>query len=296
MAGGILVYLGVQLWGLWSDSEVSFGEAEVSVLGIASVASVVAVVSYGCVWPVILRRIGGPVPDGALVIFLQSQLGKYVPGSVWHFAGRVGLARARGVPVRQSLASLGVEVAASALAAALVGTLVLPHSLGAAVAVGLAGMIFAAAALPFTRRFIRRLANHMPIDGFTAAVRTVPRATILYVPVWALFGLALWLTARALFPVPVGDLAYFTGAFALGWLAGMAVVVAPSGIGVREAVLVALLGPRIGHAEALVVAAASRILLTSADLGSGALALVLARSGRRPAEAGLRTGDGRATP
>ena len=62
----------------------------------------------------------------------------------------------------------------------------------------------------------------------------------------------------------------------------MVVVFAPGGIGVREAVLVALLAPRVGHTDAIVVAAASRILLTRADLvgGGGALAALESQTAR----------------
>ena len=243
-------------------------------------ASFLAVVAYGCIWPLILRLLGAPVPSDALGIFLQSQLGKYLPGSVWHYAGRVGIARRRGVPARVTLSSLGVEVGASALAAAIVGTLVLPLSIALPLAVALIGIVVAASRLARTTRLERWLSRRVPFEGVAGAVRAMPASTVLYLPVWAVYGVALWLTARAFFPVPVGEVAFFAGAFALGWLAGMVVVFAPGGIGVREAILVALLGPRIGHAEAIVVAAASRVLLTSIDVLAGAVALGLSRRAR----------------
>lgn len=58
-----------------------------------------------------------------------------------------------------------------------------------------------------------------------------------------------------------------TGGMALGWAAGLIVLPAPAGAGVREAVLVATLAPQIGVASALTVAVASRMLLLLADVG-----------------------------
>src|SRR5436190_915077 len=78
----------------------------------------------------------------------------------------------------------------------------------------------------------------------------------------ALVGLSFWLTARALVPVPLEDLGFYTGVFAIASLAGLFAFFAPVGLGVREAVLVALLRPRLGTADALLVAAASRGVLT----------------------------------
>ena len=282
----VLAFLALRLRALWREQPADFSDFDLPLLAVAALLSLIAVISYGAVWPVILRRIGAPVPKDSVRMFLQSQLGKYVPGSVWHYAGRVGLAKARGVGVRLTLVSLGVEVAASTLAAGLVGLFVLPLALALPLATALWALVVVLglgarrgarlldpvvdAVLWVAERVVR-----VPRAEMAPAIRAVPVTAAFYLPVWALYGGAFWLTGRALFPIPAGDVVYFTAAFALGWIAGMVVVFAPGGIGVREAVLVALLAPRVGHTEAIVVAAASRILLTGADLvgGGGALAL-----------------------
>lgn len=286
---GVLALLALWLYQLWRVQPVNFSDLDATVFAAAAVLSFVAVVSYGAVWPLILRRIGAPVPGDSLRLFLQSQLGKYLPGSVWHYAGRVGLARARGVPVRLALVSLGVEVAASAVAAVLVGLFVLPIALSVpfaiAVATLLAVMSLASGAralglfAPVTWVAVRVV--RIPAAEIAPTLRAVPAMAALYIPVWALYGVAFWLTGRALFPIPPSELVFFTAAFALGWLAGMVVVFAPGGVGVREAVLVGLLAPRIGHTEAIVIAGSSRILLTTADLAGGAGALALSRLEQR---------------
>lgn len=309
VALAVLGLLLLRLRALWREQPADFSDFDLPVVAAAALLSLVAVIAYGAVWPRILRRIGAPVPRHALRLFLQSQLGKYVPGSVWHYAGRVGLAKAHGVPVRLTVVSLGVEVAASTVAAGLVGLFVLPWIFGLPLAMALAVLVVILgvgvprgarrlldpvvdAALWVAERVVR-----VPPAEMAPAVRAVPATTALYIPVWALYGIAFWLTGRALFPIPTGDLLYFTGAFALGWIAGMVVVFAPGGIGVREAVLVALLGPRIGHSEAIVVAGASRILLTGADLagGGGALALSSLRS-RGAVSLSTEVGSGPAQP
>ena len=116
--------------------------ANTSILAIAAIVSLVAVVAYGSVWPYILRRIGAPVPRDSIRLFLQSQLGKYLPGSVWHYAGARRARALSGVgAVRSTLVSLGVEVGASALAAAIVGLFVLPLALAIPLAVAAAGVV-----------------------------------------------------------------------------------------------------------------------------------------------------------
>jgi hypothetical protein len=122
-----------------------------------------------------------------------------------------------------------------------------------------------------------------------AGIVATRSAVILYLVVWALYGIAFWATGRALFAVPVSDLPRYVGVFALAWLAGLVAVFAPGGIGVREAVIVALLRSRLGEADAIVLAATSRIVLTAIDLVAGAAAFgipALRRNDARPVGAG----------
>jgi len=59
------------------------------------------------------------------------------------------------------------------------------------------------------------------------------------------------------------------------------VFVLPSGAGVREAILVAGLGPFVGTGPAIALAAVSRVLLTVADLVTAGAAAALAERERR---------------
>ena len=76
------------------------------------------------------------------------------------------------------------------------------------------------------------------------------------------------------------DVLRYAGVFAAAWVAGFVVVVAPGGLGVREAVIVALLQGRLGEAEAIVLATASRIAFTVVDLSAGVPALIAVRRAR----------------
>src|SRR5205823_5365033 len=158
-----------------------------------------------------------------------------------------------GVAVRPVAFSLAVEMVAAALAGAAVSLVVLGWW-GLAATVCLVGALGGAKAVGLTDRFTRRQL-HRPLPA------TVHAAS-LYIGVWACLGLSYWVTARALFSVPFSEVLTYAGVFSLAWLAGFAAIYAPGGIGVREAVAVALLRGRLGAADALVLAAASRAILT----------------------------------
>jgi uncharacterized membrane protein YbhN (UPF0104 family) len=125
----------------------------------------------------------------------------------------------------------------------------------------------------------------------SAAVRATFETALLYVPVWLLLGLCFWLTARSLFDLSFEQSSFYTGAFTVAWLVGLVAVFAPGGLGVREAVLVALLRSRTGTADAVLLAAASRALLTVVDLLAGAGGAVLLRGLSRRRSADEQTQD-----
>ena len=71
--------------------------------------------------------------------------------------------------------------------------------------------------------------------------------------------------------------------FAAAWLIGFVVVIAPAGFGIREAVLVAVLGGSLaaGSSAAIVVAGVSRLLLVVCDIVLAGLGLLLGSSPER---------------
>ena len=114
--------------------------------------------------------------------------------------------------------------------------------------------------------------------------RTTRRATLV-AGGWALLE---WACAGAMvlaLAVPLGltsswrSLALTIGGYALAWLAGLVVVVAPAGAGAREGALVAVLATVMPTTAGLVVALLARLVVTSADLVlAGAAALAVRRT------------------
>ena len=94
----------------------------------------------------------------------------------------------------------------------------------------------------------------------------VPLATAA---AWICYGLAFRLFVIGLLGRAPGSLALYTAIFAGSYLAGFVALFAPGGIGVREAVIAALLNSRLGPADAIVLAATSRVVLSAIDIVAG---------------------------
>jgi hypothetical protein len=75
------------------------------------------------------------------------------------------------------------------------------------------------------------------------------------------------------------------GGYALAWAVGFLIIFFPGGIGAREVALIAVLAPVMPSGSALVVALASRVVMTVGDLAWAGAGLAIGRSssGRRRA-------------
>lgn len=279
---GLIAFLLVRLGLLWRAHPLDIGRSQPGLLVAGFACTTAAVVAPAFVWILILHGLAVEAPRAWIWLYFRAQLGKYLPGGVWQYAGRAALLRVRGVPLSSATLSLVVEFVAGSAAAGLIGLVVFePWSIAALVPVG--GAVAVGRRLwliPLSRWSSRRFRirdRSLSPEEITATLLTGAKAACLYAPLWFVHGASVWLIARALFGAPAAGLLFYTGAFALSWLAGLAAVFAPGGIGVRESVLAAFLAPRLGAADAIVVAVASRMFFAAVDVFAGGTALLMRR-------------------
>jgi uncharacterized membrane protein YbhN (UPF0104 family) len=260
----------------WHKVSASIGE--LSVIGVvgSAVATVVAVGLTVMSWRAVLAGLGARLPlRAATRIFFVGQLGKYIPGSVWPVLAQMELSREYGVARPRSAAAslivLALAVPCGGLAAAVTLPFVSRQALTSYWWAFAAVPVFAAIlAPPVLGRLLAvafRLLRREPMTEPLPARAVLAGAGWLLVS-FACYGLATFLLARDL-GADVGGarlLALSAGGYALAWTAGFLVLVVPSGLGVREAVLVLVLSPALAREPALVIAVVARLLATVADL------------------------------
>lgn len=222
-------------------------------------------------------------------VWILSNLGKYLPGSLWIVAGMAVLAKREGVRPGAAVTSAMIMqalalVSGLAIGASAPGALAALPPWAPGVAAGLAGACILGLAFLATPRAIALLQGLLPAGAPTLEpVR--PWALLLglagNLAAWAGYGLLMHALVRGM---TGADLPIVTaaGAFAVAYLAGLLAVVVPSGLGVRETIFIALLQPSLGLGTAVALAVASRLVTTLVELG---LAIPAALSRRGPAEA-----------
>jgi len=281
------VAVGLIVWAVstqWADVSDAASGVGVWPLLSATALTMVALACNTVSWRAVMRSVGldAPLPE-ASAVFLVSQAGKYVPGAVWPVIAQAEFARAHGVSRARAMTGSLVAMAVGVVMAAVVGALGIvafaPGSLthywwALVLAVVLAVMLVPAILermLRIALRVLRRDAQPPRIAAPALAASALWSALN-----WAALGLHAWILLRAL-GADDANLGIVTGAFALAWLVGFVVVIAPAGVGPREAALVALLASAATAPQALALALLSRFAMTVADAIGFACGAVLRR-------------------
>lgn len=224
-------------------------------------------------------------------IVLLSQAARYLPGNVGHLVGRVMLTtRHLGVGAKLGSALVSIELMLSLACAGLLSASALPQL--APLVPGwladlltqpwavIAGMLAVIAGICVLGIIARRwLKIAFPPIG------TLLVASIFYAAALVVGGVSLWLLLGVEHAVHVGfGLALL--AYTTSWLAGFITPGAPSGLGVREFILIRLLAPVMGEPQALLAAAMLRLCSVCADVIAFAIGFGLMRlnSKRHPAK------------
>lgn len=231
----------------------------------------------------------------ALRLWSLSNLARFIPGAVWQFAGLAALAADEGIsPLAATgavllqqlmLLATGVVVAVM-MAPGWVQPIAGAMSPVAAVIIAIVTLVVLAFVIPLTmpaigrglarlvkRQFAWPRPSSRAFAGYTAA---------LLIP-WLMYATAFWLFARALLGESAPGLAVAGGAFVASYVAGIVAVFAPAGLAVREAALVAMLGPVLEGRVALALALGSRLWMIALEILMAAVVVGLYRARKRPA-------------
>jgi hypothetical protein len=195
-------------------------------------------------WDLALRFLGYRIGFGrAQVAWGQPLLARYVPGSVLYVLGRVLLSERAGVPRRIMIASIVYEQAVSATSAVLVAAYFIikhPDLQGEPYRWAVLLLIPAAITLLHPKVFgplanrVLRLFGREPLPA-VIPLRGVIALIAFYTLNWLVMALGVYCVARSVTFIPVEDILLVGAAQAVGYFAALVTVVAPAGIGPKDA-------------------------------------------------------------
>jgi hypothetical protein len=195
-------------------------------------------------WDLILRFLGHQIGMGrAQVAWGQPLLARYVPGSVLYVLGRLLLSERAGVSRRITLASIVYEQAISATSAIAVAAYFIishPDLAGEPLRWAVLLPIPALIAL-LSPRVFRPLADRAMTafgrDPLPAVIslRGIVILLCIYALNWGVVAIGLYCVARSVSEIPFDEVLTVGSAQAVGYVAALVTLVAPAGLGIRDA-------------------------------------------------------------
>ena len=235
------------------------------------------------VWRQVLQGLDVDLPWGAGArVFFISQLGKYLPGSVWPVVMQMEAGRARGASRRTMLAANLITVLMSCCVGLLLACLLLP--LYDAKALGrywwallalplLVGLLHPRVVPALLDRFFALL--HRPPLGEQLDIGSGLRACGWSLLSWIGLGANLTVLSSALGHETFSTAVLCTGGMALAFSLGVLFIPAPAGAGIRDVVLTVVLTTILSAGQALAVVVASRAILIGCDVALAGLVAVI---------------------
>jgi len=232
-------------------------------------------------WKRMLADVGCTHAWGELSIIMGvTQIAKYLPGNVGQHIGRAAMSMARGITLRPFFITVFSETLLALLAALAVG------SVGAFFSqAGLAnfnsqhqkifipaliGLLVLALLLyqPLAPRLLKWLApasSAASLEGLLPRLPALLLAFVAYSVNYLMIGAGIFVMATVLLPHMHHDFMLLLASFSLAWVAGFFTPGAPAGLGVREVIMLGMLGSSYSGSSALLVIVCFRLVTILGD-------------------------------
>lgn len=280
VAGGVLAVTGIlfvlmRLWSYGTEINLALFDwrtwATVAILALAYGASNLML---ALAWRNLLKHFGVVVTGlWATWAYGISQIAKYVPGNIFHLAGRQVLGASAGLPHWTLAKSALWELGLIATTGSLFGFLALPLLMGSASAT--ASLMLFAVVLAVVATAMRK-----------ALSQAITMAFLWYV-IFLLFSGGVFASLVDLLSqsdsIKIDYFIAMIGAYVIAWLAGFLTPGAPAGIGIRELVLVLLLQGVVEDAVLVLAVLLGRAVSAIGDtvffLGAASIGVCFKKSG-----------------
>lgn len=212
-------------------------------------------------------------------IYNITQLGKYIPGSIWQFVGKIGMYKSAGLDNKTVRDTILLETFWVVFSAFIFGLLLisftqyqllitLTQKIPLIILLAILGTTLFLLLLPQLNHHRKRLHDYCRRLLFT------PLSFITALLIWLVLGFAFWITLTPFSASEIG-LVFIIGLYAFSYAIGFAVPFAPAGIGIRESVLVLGLAPFLDINTAIILAALNRVFYIFIEIILAALSVTI---------------------
>ena len=275
-----LIYTLKSAFGQLAVAEFKLSQLRFEPLLLALLCYITAMTLSGLFWYRVLLATGNRLTlRRTMLAFFASQFGKYIPGKAMVVVIRTDLVRGSGVQTSTAAATVFVETLTWIFVGSAIASLLLAShfqnfpllQIGAGVMMLTAGvMTWPPLFRRVASRFLANSRTQDPMAGLTLSVMLSGWA--LMTVGWLLNGLSLWFVTASLTGAGVMEVGFQLSDYqlclacvSLATVAGF-VSLLPGGLGVRELVMIPILGSGIGRVNAVVAAILIRFVWLASEL------------------------------
>jgi len=212
-------------------------------------------------------------------IYARSQIAKYLPGNIFHYAGRQTIGYTFGLkhlPIFMATLLESILLIMAAILIAICGIPLLKFIkeswklLFILESISLVSFVLLIFFLPKILNYfssLQKIFGKFIVLDAKSWFKLISFPLLLYILTFILIGVLLWIIAIFCFKIETSWRTFlaFPTVFAMAWVLGFITPGAPGGIGVREAILIVGLSPFIGKSVASNISILSRIITILGD-------------------------------
>jgi hypothetical protein len=213
----------------------------------------------------------------AMWAWIVSSYGRYIPGKIWLFIGKVYLTMEAGVSRKNATVAVLIELVISTVTGLLVALCFLPsipalrlppHTIYYLLAIIPLGLIIIHSKcmhliIQLLARLTRREAGPVSYPYWQVLI-----TFILFCGVWLWYVAGVFFLFKAFADIPFSQYGLFACGVPFAWFVGFVAVFTPDGLGVREGLLAYALSAVIPVSVATILVMVLRLWLTAIDLST----------------------------
>lgn len=291
----VVVFLVWYFWKNWDEFSEKIMSVNIGIFIVSMLFYFVYKITLASLWHYITKINGCSIRyEKAVTSYLYSILGKYIPGKVFMLAARLTYYKEEEAPLSKVTVCFFIENVCTLLGAAMlfiVSLFFFPNELLENYK-WLTLLLIAAFFVcihPKIINFVLRLIGKIFKKNLEIPMKysQMLKVVLLFIGNWLIVGFGFFILTKSIYPtVEWSQLLYCAGIWGVSAIMGILAIFAPSGLGVREGIIVAGLMLIMPQSDAMVISVVSRLWQTIPELLLVAMAFVYSRirqlSGKKP--------------
>ena len=282
----VVVFLAWYFWKNWDEFSDKIMNVNIGVFIFSMLFYFVYKITLASLWHYITKINDCSIKyEKAITSYLYSILGKYIPGKVFMLAARLTYYKEEDAPLAKVTVCFFIENVCTLLGAAMlfiVSLFFFPNELlnDYKWLTVLLIVAFFVCIHPKIINFFLRIIGKLFKKNLEIPMKysQMLKVVLLFIGNWLIVGFGFFILTKSIYPdVGWNEMLYCAGIWGVSAIMGILAIFAPSGLGVREGIIVAGLMLIMPESDAMVISVVSRLWQTIPELVLVALAFIYSR-------------------